>query len=160
MANPQINISDMQSWVTDERADAPKARQAVLDSLNTQLENEKKLPQPDQLKPGSPERLVAEARQRRISHLAANMGYVSGTAEVTKEVVKEAVTHTTGIPLTADSQIKMLGALAQGKDPEIVKELKNFEGHQPDKPGADISKMPPKAKIKEKDDGMGFGFSL
>lgn len=126
MKNPQINLTDMQAWVSDERQDAPKARQKLLDTLGAQLANEKKQTQPDQLRPGTPERLVAESRQRRISTLAQSLGYQPPGAEFGKELGKELLTHVTGIPLTTDSQIKLASEVGKTREiPKIGRTLKS-----------------------------------
>ena len=93
-----FNANDIESWAC-EFADAPDVKHLV--SL---IEADRKLPQPSTLTPGSPERLLAQARQARLSQIATQLGYKPPIKELavtlTAEVVKSATLGATGISET------------------------------------------------------------
>jgi hypothetical protein len=85
------NIGDIESWAIEERGpdtSRRRGRPALLDSLISQIERDHQLPQPDALPPGSPERLAAESRQRRLAVMAGSLGYQPAGVEAVQEVVK------------------------------------------------------------------------
>lgn len=92
-ATNRPNLNDIESWAQTERTedDIGSNRRTMMNTIISQIEHDKSLPQPDALPFGSPDRLVAEARQRRIGTLAATLGYVPPAQEVATEIVKHAV---------------------------------------------------------------------
>ncbi len=84
-----FNANDIESWAC-EFADAPDVKHLV--SL---IEADRKLPQPSTLTPGSPERLLAQARQARLSQIAAQLGYKPPIKELAATLTAEAVKSAT-----------------------------------------------------------------
>jgi len=88
------NLADIEAWAMEERgppsASRRRGRPGLLDSLISTIERDRKLPQPNALPPGSPERLAAEARQRRIAAVGTTLGYQPVGREIAMEVVKHA----------------------------------------------------------------------
>jgi hypothetical protein len=93
-----FNANDIESWAS-EYADVPDVKRLI--SL---VEADRNLPQPSSLRPGSPERQLAQARQERLSKLAVSLGYKPPVNElahtVAAEAVKSSVLGATGIAET------------------------------------------------------------
>lgn len=83
-----LNINDIEAWASDELGDnpAPGERARDLGGLVSQIERDRRLPQPSSLPPGSPERQVAEGRQQRIRQAALSLGYQPPVREAAMEL--------------------------------------------------------------------------
>ncbi len=139
------NLADIEVWAVEERGPPSvsrrRGRPGLLDSLITTIERDRKLPQPNALPPGSPERLAAEARQRRIAAVGTTLGYQPVGREIVMEVVKHAGVGAAPIPSAVKpiAEVAISGAGESG-DPEPGKR---------------------RAKKRERDaGGRGLGFSL
>ncbi len=117
------NLQDIEAWATEERgppsASRRRGRPGLLDSLITTIERDRKLPQPNALPPGSPERLAAEARQRRIAAVGTTLGYQPVGREITMEVVKHVGVSATPIPEPVKPIAEVaIGGASESGDPE------------------------------------------
>lgn len=94
-----FDADDIEAWAA-EYADAPDVK-----ALLSLIEADRSLPQPSALKPGSPERQIAQARQDQIARLAVRLGYkppVRQTVEImAAEMAKSAVLGATGLSETS-----------------------------------------------------------
>lgn len=80
--------NDIESWAA-EYADAPDVQRLV-----GLVEADRNLPQPSTLRPGSPERQLAEVRQARLLKLAAHLGYKPPIKELVTTIAAETVKST------------------------------------------------------------------
>ncbi|MEE3501266.1 hypothetical protein [Acidiphilium acidophilum] len=120
------NLQDIEAWAVEERgppsASRRRGRPGMLDLLIDTIERDRKLPQPNALSAGSPERLAAEARQRRVSAVATTLGYQPVGREIIVEVVKHVGVAAAPIPeqVKPIAEVEISGAGESG-DPEPAK---------------------------------------
>lgn len=111
----ELDLADIEGWARTERRDRKsRARAAVLQNLIDQIERDRRLPQPDALTPGSPERLAAQGRQRRIRTLATTLGYRPAGQEAALELVEHAAIEATGLPGLAKAGLEAASEGAGG----------------------------------------------
>lgn len=144
----QLDIADIDRWACEEIDGIPdgerRARKAVLRSLTRQCEAEQRLPQPAALEPGSPQRQMAEGRQRRIRNLASALGYKPAGEEVAGELAKH----------VAIDALPVAGIVKAGI------EISGDGGNDSWKPAAPDEKERRRSAKVLRDGGLGFGFSL
>jgi hypothetical protein len=94
----RFSPNDIEAWAS-EYGNAPDVKHLV-----GLIEADRNLPQPSTLRPGSPERQLAEARQARLLKAASSLGYKPPVKELAgtlaKEVAKSALLGATGLAET------------------------------------------------------------
>ena len=148
----QLDLDDIEGWATEEigpqdSSGQRRTRKILLRSLVRQVEADRKLPQPSALEPGTAQRQIAEARQRRIKNLAVTLGYKPAEQEIVGEVVKHVAVD--ALPVAA---IVKAGIEATGES-----------GSETDKPGERKKKQKQRESRSKsigsgRELGLGFGF--
>lgn len=127
----QRELADIEAWARSERGPADgtarrRARRLLLDTLVDQIERDRRQAQPDALSPGSPERLVAHARQRRIRTLATTLGYQPPAREIAVEIASHAVVEAAPVPEMAKPLLEAAGE--SGGDGAAAPEISAGDG--------------------------------
>lgn len=98
------NLNDVFAWSEEHRGEENVAE------LRARIEADRRLPQPDQLAVGSPERQQAEARQRRIERQAQAIGYQPPVKEMATEVAKEVAIHAAPVAEGVKTEVEVASA--------------------------------------------------
>jgi hypothetical protein len=134
----RFNPNDIESWAS-EYSDSPDVKHLV--SL---IEADRNLPQPSTLRPGSPERQLAEARQARLLKAASSLGYKPPVREVAATLAKE-VAKSTALGATGLAETPLGQALEKLPVPEAE---------------STAEKESERAKKRKRDNGCDNGFTL
>lgn len=130
-----FNANDIEAWA-QEYKDAPDVQ--VLVNL---IEADRNLPQPSTLRPGSPERMLAEQRQSRLLSTAEKLGYRPPVKEVAHTIVAETVKSSLIVATLGESELSR--ALDKLPAPERAEKAEREE-----------------EKARKRKRGIGLGFDL